>query len=628
MVNFLLYIITHGGEKVVREDLRNIAIIAHVDHGKTTLVDQLLKQGGIYRENQTTEERVMDSNDLERERGITILAKNTAVNYNGVKINIIDTPGHADFGGEVERILKMVNGVILLVDAAEGPMPQTRFVLQRALELNHKVIVVINKIDKPDARISEVIDEVLELLIDLGASDEQLDSPMLFCSGRAGTASDDMDVKGVDLKPLFNKILEYIPAPEGDEQGDLQLLVSSIDYNDFVGRIGIGRVERGVIKQGQEVMISNFHSKAAPKRAKIISLYQIDGLNRVEVESASIGDIVCFSGAENITIGDTITSTTCIEPLEFVKVSEPTMEMTFSVNDSPLAGQEGKFVTSRQIRERLYRELLKDVSLRVSDGDTTDSFKVAGRGEMHLSILIETMRREGFELMCSNPRVLYKEINGVKCEPMERVTLDVPTDYVGSVIEKLGRRKGDLIEMVPIGNRMRVEYSIPSRCLFGYRSEFLTDTRGEGLINTLFDGYQPYKGEVTMRFTGCLIASENGETTRYGLYNTQERGQLFVGPQTKVYEGMIIGENPKNDDIAVNPCKEKHLTAIRSTGADEKLLLTPPKIFSLEEAIEYINEDELIEVTPKSIRLRKKILNTELRMKAQMRARRGIIDVK
>ena len=613
---------------MVREDLRNIAIIAHVDHGKTTLVDQLLKQGGIYRENQATEERVMDSNDLERERGITILAKNTAVNYNGVKINYIDTPGHADFGGEVERILKMVNGVILLVDAAEGPMPQTRFVLQRALELNHRVIVVVNKIDKPDARISEVIDEVLELLIDLGANDEQLDSPMLFCSGRAGTASEDMDKQGTDLKPLFNKILDYIPAPEGDEEGDLQLLISSIDYNDFVGRIGIGRVERGVIKQGQEVMISNFHSKAAPKRAKIISLYQINGLGRVQVENAKIGDIVCFSGAENITIGDTITSTTCIEPLEFVKVSEPTMEMTFAVNDSPLAGQEGKFVTSRQIRDRLYRELLKDVSLRVSDGDTTDSFKVAGRGEMHLSILIENMRREGFELMCSNPRVLYKEIDGVKCEPMERVTLDVPTDYVGSVIEKLGRRKGDLIEMIPLGNRMRVEYSIPSRCLFGYRSEFLTDTRGEGLINTLFDGYQPYKGEVTMRFTGCLIASENGETTRYGLYNTQERGRLFVGPQTKVYEGMIIGENPKNDDIAVNPCKEKHLTAIRSTGADEKLLLTPPQIFSLEEAIEYINDDELIEVTPKSIRLRKKILNTELRMKAQMRARRGIVDIK
>ena len=612
---------------MVREDLRNIAIIAHVDHGKTTLVDQLLKQGGIYRENQATEERVMDSNDLERERGITILAKNTAVNYNGVKINIIDTPGHADFGGEVERILKMVNGVILLVDAAEGPMPQTRFVLQRALELNHRVIVVVNKIDKPDARISEVIDEVLELLIDLGANDEQLDSPMLFCSGRAGTASEDMDEQGTDLKPLFNKILDYIPAPEGDEDGDLQLLISSIDYNDFVGRIGIGRVERGTIKQGQEVMISNFHSKAAPKRAKIVSLYQIAGLGRVQVENAKIGDIVCFSGAENITIGDTITSTTCIEPLEFVKVSEPTMEMTFAVNDSPLAGQEGKFVTSRQIRDRLYRELLKDVSLRVSDGDTTDSFKVAGRGEMHLSILIENMRREGFELMCSNPRVLYKEIDGVKCEPMERVTLDVPTDYVGSVIEKLGRRKGDLIEMTPLGNRMRVEYSIPSRCLFGYRSEFLTDTRGEGLINTLFDGYQPYKGEVTMRFTGCLIASENGETTRYGLYNTQERGRLFVGPQTKVYEGMIIGENPKNDDIAVNPCKEKHLTAIRSTGADEKLLLTPPQIFSLEEAIEYINDDELIEVTPKSIRLRKKILNTELRMKAQMRARRGIVDI-
>ena len=613
---------------MVREDLRNIAIIAHVDHGKTTLVDQLLKQGGIYRENQATEDRVMDSNDLERERGITILAKNTAVNYNGVKINIIDTPGHADFGGEVERILKMVNGVILLVDAAEGPMPQTRFVLQRALELNHRVIVVVNKIDKPDARISEVIDEVLELLIDLGANDEQLDSPMLFCSGRAGTASEDMDEQGTDLKPLFNKIFVYIPAPEGDEDGDLQLLISSIDYNDFVGRIGIGRVERGTIKQGQEIMISNFHSKAAPKRAKIVSLYQINGLGRVQVENAKIGDIVCFSGAENITIGDTITSTTCIEPLEFVKVSEPTMEMTFAVNDSPLAGQEGKFVTSRQIRDRLYRELLKDVSLRVNDGETTDSFKVAGRGEMHLSILIENMRREGFELMCSNPRVLYKEIDGVKCEPMERVTIDVPTDYVGSVIEKLGRRKGDLIEMTPLGNRMRVEYSIPSRCLFGYRSEFLTDTRGEGLINTLFDGYQPYKGEVTMRFTGCLIASENGETTRYGLYNTQERGRLFVGPQTKVYEGMIIGENPKNDDIAVNPCKEKHLTAIRSTGADEKLLLTPPQIFTLEEAIEYINDDELIEVTPKSIRLRKKILNTELRMKAQMRARRGIVDIK
>ena len=611
---------------LIREDLRNIAIIAHVDHGKTTLVDQLLKQGGIYRENQATEERVMDSNDLERERGITILAKNTAVTYNDVKINIIDTPGHADFGGEVERILKMVNGVILLVDAAEGPMPQTRFVLQRALELDHRVIVVVNKIDKPDARLDEVVDEVLELLIDLGANDEQLDSPILFCSGRAGTASESSDVQGTDLNPLFNKILDYIPAPEGDEEGELQLLISSIDYNDFVGRIGIGRVERGTIKQGQEVMISNYHSKAVPKRAKIISLYQISGLGRVQVERASIGDIVCFSGAENITIGDTISSTTCIEPLEFVKVSEPTMEMTFAVNDSPLAGQEGKFVTSRQIRDRLYRELLKDVSLRVSDGDTTDSFKVAGRGEMHLSILIENMRREGFELMCSNPRVLYKEIDGVKCEPMERVTLDVPTEFVGSVIEKLGRRKGDLIEMTPIGNRMRVEYSIPSRCLFGYRSEFLTDTRGEGLINTLFDGYQPYKGEVTMRFTGCLIASENGETTRYGLYNTQERGQLFVGPQTKVYEGMIIGENPKNDDIAVNPCKEKHLTAIRSTGADEKLLLTPPKIFSLEEAIEYINDDELIEVTPKSIRLRKKILNTELRMKAQMRARRGIID--
>lgn len=600
-----------------REDLRNVAIIAHVDHGKTTLVDEMLKQGGVYRDNQATTERVMDSNALEKERGITILAKNTAVHYKDVKINIIDTPGHADFGGEVERILKMVNGVILLVDAAEGPMPQTRFVLQKALEMNHRVIVVVNKIDKPDARLEEVEEEVLELLMDLDATDEQLDSPMIFCSGRNGTASLSPYEPGQDLRPLFDTILEYMPAPEGDPDGDLQLLVSSIDYNDFVGRIGIGRIERGTIKQNQEALVCNYHSEEKPKRTKIVSIYQFDGLGRVPVESATVGDIVCFSGASDITIGDTITSTASPEPLEFVKVSEPTMEMTFSVNDSPFAGKEGKFVTSRQLRDRLYKELLKDVSLRVSDGDSADQFKVAGRGEMHLSILIETMRREGYELCCSTPRVLYKEIDGVKCEPMEHVTLDVPTDYSGTVIEKLGRRKGELLEMTPHGTRMRIDYSIPARCLFGYRSEFMTDTRGEGIINSVFDGYQPFKGEIPMRYTGSLVASETGETTSYGIYNTQERGDMFIVPATPVYEGMIVGQNPKGQDIAVNPCKKKHLTAIRSAGADEKLLLTPPIIFSLEEAIEFIADDELIEVTPKSIRLRKSILNTELRLKAE-----------
>jgi len=555
-----------------------------------------------------------------------LVSKNTAVHYKDTKINIIDTPGHADFGGEVERVLKMVSGVILLVDAAEGPMPQTRFVLQKALALNHRVIVCINKIDKPDARLGEVEDEILELLIDLDASDDQLDSPFLYCSGRDGKASTDPDNLGDDLTPLFETIINYIPAPEGDENGPLQLLVSSIDYNDYVGRIGIGRIERGSIKVGQEAMISNYFSGEAPKRTKIVTVMQIDGLVRKQVETATVGDIVCFSGAADLSIGDTVTAVDCIEPLEFVKVSEPTLEMTFSVNDSPLAGKEGKFVTSRQIRDRLYRELLKDVSLRVSDGDSTDEFRVAGRGEMHLSILIETMRREGFELTCSNPRVLYKEIDGVKCEPMEHVTLDVPNDYVGAVVEKLGQRKGDLLEMVPLGSgsRMRIEYSIPTRCLFGYRSEFLTATHGEGIMNTLFDGYQPYRGEVVMRFTGSLIASESGVTTRYGLYKTQERGMMFVGPQTPVYEGMIVGENPKNDDIALNPCQEKKLTAIRSSGADEKLLLIPPKVFSLEEAIEYINDDELIEVTPKSIRLRKVILDTETRMKEMMRKRRAL----
>lgn len=603
---------------MTQDKIRNIAIIAHVDHGKTTLVDEMLKQGGIYRENQVVEDRVMDSNAIERERGITIMAKNTAVNYKGVKINIVDTPGHADFGGEVERILKMVNGVILLVDAAEGPMPQTRFVLQKALSLNHPVIVVVNKIDKPDARLDEVGDEVLELLLDLGASDEQFDSPMLWCSGRAGTASYSPLEPGKDLTPLFDTILEYIPAPEGEVDAPLQMLVSSIDYNDYVGRIGIGRIERGVMRQNQDAMISNFYDQdKAPAKMKVVSISQIDGLRRIPVTEAKMGDIVCFSGAENISIGDTITDVSCVEPLEFLKVGEPTMEMTFSVNDGPFAGQDGKFVTTRQIRERLYKELLKDVSLRVKDGDTTDSFIVSGRGEMHLSILVETMRREGYELCVSTPRVLFKEINGKMCEPIENVEIEVPQDYCGAVMEKLGARKGDLINMAPRGasNRMHMQFRIPTRCLFGYRSEFMTDTRGEGIINSVFDCYEPFKGEINRRFTGSLVASEAGVSTSYGVYNTQDRGTMFISSQCPVYEGMIVGENPKMGDIAVNVCKEKHLTAVRSSGADEALRLVPAKIMSLEEAIEFIADDELIEVTPNNIRLRKRILSTDLRYK-------------
>jgi len=604
-----------------RLDLRNIAIIAHVDHGKTTLVDEMLKQGGAYHENQVTTTRVMDSNDLEKERGITILAKNTAVHYGDIKINLIDTPGHADFGGEVERILKMVNGVLLLVDAAEGPMPQTRFVLEKALSLNHRVIVVINKIDKPDARLGEVEDEVLELLMDLDANDEQLDSPMIYCSGRAGTATTDPSVEGTDLRPLFDTIVDYIAPPSGDESAPLQLLVSSIDYNEYVGRIGIGRVENGSVKVGQDVMICNYHHPEEQRRTRIVSLNMFDGLKKVAVESAKPGDIVTFSGAENITIGDTICAIEAPKALPFVKISEPTLEMTFSVNDSPFAGKEGKFVTSRQLRKRLYDELLKDVSLRVSDGDTTDSFKVCGRGEMHLSILIETMRREGFELAVSAPRVIFREIDGVKCEPVEKVFIDVDSQYAGTVMEKMGARKGDLVDMSVHGSRTKLEYSIPTRCLFGYRSKFMTDTRGEGIINTMFDSYQPFKGEITSRYTGSLVASEMGVTTSYGLYNSQERGQMFVGVQTEVYEGMIVGENPKLGDIEINPCKTKQLTAIRSKGADEKLILTPAKIMSLEEAIEFIASDELIEVTPLNIRLRKVILDTPTRKKAQAKLR-------
>lgn len=598
------------------QHLRNVAIIAHVDHGKTTLVDEMLKQGGAFRANQEVQDRVMDSGDLERERGITILAKNTAIQYGDVKINIVDTPGHADFGGEVERILKMVNGVILLVDAAEGPMPQTRFVLSRALDLGHRVIVVINKIDRPDQRIHEVMDEVLELLLDLDATDEQLDSPMLFCSARQGICSDDPDVLGTDLKPLFETILSYIPAPEADEDQPFQMLVSSIDYNEFVGRIAIGRIERGVIQQNQEITVCNYHDPEQSRKAKAVSLYQFEGLARVPVTEASAGNIIAMSGIGDITIGDTICAAGHAEALPFVKISAPTMEMTFSVNDSPFAGREGKYVTSRNLRDRLMRETLKDVSLRVSDTDTTEAFNVAGRGEMHLSILIETMRREGYEFQVSPPRVLYQEIDGVKCEPMERLVADVPADAVGAVIEKLGSRKGDLLEMTPVGTRMKLEFLVPARGLFGYRNEFLTDTRGEGIMASVFDSYAPFKGELSRRNTGSLIAFENGESVTYGLWAAQERGALFIGPGIPVYGGMVVGETPKSEDITVNVCRKKQLTNMRASGSDEALRLVPPRNLSLEQCLEFLADDELLEVTPKTLRLRKRILNHEIRMKA------------
>ena len=600
------------------EKLRNVAIIAHVDHGKTTLVDEMLKQSGVYRENQEVVDRVMDSNDLERERGITILAKNTAVRYGDTKINIVDTPGHADFGGEVERVLKMVNGVILLVDAAEGPMPQTRFVLSKALELGHRVIVVINKIDRPDQRIHEVIDEVLELLMDLNATDEQLDSPMLFCSGRQGTASYSPDVPGKDLRPLFDTILEYIPAPEQNVDAPFQMLVSSIDYNEFVGRIAIGRIERGVIRQNEEIAVCNYHEPDAPaKKAKAVSMYEFEGLQRVPVTEAEAGSIIAMSGIGDITIGDTICAPSCVEPIEFVKISAPTMEMTFSVNDGPFAGREGKFVTSRQIRERLYRETLKDVSLRVSDLEgATDSFNVAGRGEMSLSILIETMRREGYEFQVSPPRVLYQTINGQKCEPIERLVADVPTDAVGAVIEKLSSRKGELQQMEPIGKRTRLEFLVPSRGLFGYRNEFLTDTKGEGIMASVFDSYAPYKGDISRRGMGSLISTETGESITYGLYNAQERGTLFIGAGVPVYEGMIIGVANRGEDIVVNACRKKQLTNTRASGYDDALRLVPPRQMSLEQCLEFLADDELLEVTPKSLRMRKAILNHEQRMKS------------
>ena len=598
------------------QHLRNVAIIAHVDHGKTTLVDEMLKQGGIYRENQATVDRVMDSNDLERERGITILAKNTAVHYKDVKINIVDTPGHADFGGEVERILKMVNGVILLVDAAEGPMPQTRFVLSKALELGHKVIVVVNKIDRPDQRIHEVMDEVLELLLDLNATDEQFESPTLFCSGRQGTASYSPDVPGTDLVPLFETILNYIPAPEADVDKPFQMLVSSIDYNEFVGRIAIGRIERGVVRQNQEIAVCNFHTPdEAPRKAKATALYQFDGLGRVPVTEATAGNIIAMSGIGDITIGDTICAPEAPEPIEFVKISAPTIEMTFSVNDSPFAGREGKFVTSRQIRERLFRETLKDVSLRVTETDSTDAFNVAGRGEMSLSILIETMRREGYEFQVSPPRVLYQEIDGKMCEPVERLVVDVPSDSVGAVIEKIGARKGDLLEMTPVGDRMKLEFLVPSRGLFGYRNEFLTDTKGEGIMASVFDSYAPMKGEIQRRNSGSLVSFETGESVTYGLYNAQERGVLFIGAGVPVYAGMVVGETPKQEDISVNICKKKQLTNMRASGSDDALRLTPPRQMSLEQCLEFLADDELLEVTPESLRLRKRLLDHAARMR-------------
>ena len=600
---------------MIREDLRNIAIIAHVDHGKTTLVDGMLRQSGTFRENQQVETRVMDSGDIEKERGITILAKNTSIRYKDVKINIIDTPGHADFSGEVERVLKMVNGVILLVDSVEGPMPQTRFVLEKALNLGHKIIIIVNKMDKPDARCSEVAEEVLELLLDLDATDEQLSSPILYCSGRDATATLDPDKKGKDLKPLFDTILTHMPAPEGDPDAPLQIMVSAIDYNDYVGRIGIGRIERGSVKSNQEVTVCDFNSGISPYKGKIANLYQIDGLKRTPIQEAKVGDIVCLSGIPNVTIGNTICSNDKIEPVKFVNIGEPTIEMYFSVNDGPFAGKEGKFLTSRHIKDRLEKELLKDVSLRVYATESADTFKVCGRGEMHLSILIETMRREGYEFCVSPPKVIFKEVDGKKLEPIERLYLDVPTEDVGSVMERMGNRKGELITMTPSGSRIKMEFKVPSRGLFGFKNELLTDTKGEGIMNQLFDGYAPYKGEIARRNTGSLIAFETGEANTYGLFNAQERGVLFITPQTKVYEGMVVGMCPKAEDLRVNVCKKKAVTNMRAAGSDEALKLVSPRVFSLEESIEFINADERLEVTPQNIRIRKAILSAAERMR-------------
>ena len=603
---------------MIREDVRNIAIIAHVDHGKTTLVDELLKQSGVFRENQEVAERVMDSGDLERERGITILSKNTAVFYKNTKINIIDTPGHADFGGEVERVLKMVNGVVLVVDAFEGSMPQTKFVLRKALELNLPVIVCINKIDRPEARPEEVIDEVLELFLDLDASDEQLDCPFVFASAKGGYATLDLHSPGTSMEPLFETILNYIPAPSGDENGPTQLLISTIDYNEYVGRIGVGKVDRGTIRVNQECVLVNHHNPDKMQKVKISKLYEFDGLNKVDVAEAGIGSIVAISGISDLHIGDTICAVDCPDPIPFQKISEPTISMNFIVNDSPLAGQEGKYVTSRHIRDRLYRELNTDVSLRVEDTQDTDTFKVSGRGELHLSILIETMRREGYEFAVSKAEVIYKrDENGKLLEPMELAYIDVPDEYSGTVIQKLSQRKGELRAMnVGQSGNTRLEISIPSRGLIGYRGDFMTDTKGNGVLNTIFDGYGPYKGDLQYRTTGSLIAFEGGESVAYGLFNAQDRGTLFIAPGEKVYSGMVIGQSAKPEDIELNVCKTKHLTNTRASGSDEALKLTPPRILSLEQALEFIDTDELLEVTPKSLRIRKKILDPTLRKRA------------
>ncbi len=607
--------------KTKREDVRNVAIIAHVDHGKTTLVDELLKQSGVFRENQEVAERVMDSNDIERERGITILSKNTAITYKNTKINIIDTPGHADFGGEVERVLKMVNGVILVVDAFEGAMPQTKFVLRKALELNLPVIVCVNKIDRPEARCAEVVDEVLELFIDLEADESQLDCPFVFASARTGTASMDMDIPGTDMIPLFDTILDYIPAPEGDPEAGTQVLISTIDYNEYVGRIGVGKVDNGSIKVNQDVVVVNHHEPDKMRKVKVSKLYEFDGLNRVEVKEAGIGSIVAISGISDIHIGDTLCSPEDVRPIPFQKISEPTIAMHFMVNDSPLAGTEGKYVTSRHLRDRLFRELNTDVSLRVEETENTDSYKVSGRGELHLSVLIENMRREGFEFAVSKAEVLYKtDENGKKTEPMELAYIDVPDEFSGAVIQKLSARKGELQSMgTGSGGYTRLEFSIPSRGLIGYRGEFMTDTKGNGILNTIFDGYGPYKGDLSYRSNGSLIAFESGEAVTYGLFGAQERGTLFIAPGEKVYAGMVIGETGKAEDIEINVCKTKHLTNTRSSSADEALKLTPPKVLSLEQALDFIDTDELLEVTPESLRIRKKILDPTLRKRASFK---------
>ncbi|HBA97676.1 MAG TPA: translational GTPase TypA [Lachnospiraceae bacterium] len=604
--------------KIKREDIRNIAIIAHVDHGKTTLVDELLKQSGVFRSNQEVTERIMDSGDIERERGITILSKNTAITYKDTKINIIDTPGHADFGGEVERVLKMVNGVILVVDAFEGPMPQTKFVLKKALELELPVIACINKTDRPEARPDAVVDEVLELFIDLDASDEQLDCPFIFASAKEGTASYSADKPGTDMIPLFDTILDYIPAPEGDPDAGTQVLISTIDYNDYVGRIGIGKVDNGTLKAGQDVVIANHHDPSKLTKVKVSKLYEFEGLSRVETRQADIGSIVAISGITDIHIGDTLCSPENPVPIPFQKISEPTIAMHFLVNDSPLAGQEGKYVTSRHLRDRLFSELNSDVSLRVEETENTDSFKVSGRGELHLSVLIENMRREGYEFAVSKAEVLYKtDERGRRLEPVERAYIDVPDDFAGSVIQKLGSRKGELLGMSSIGGGFtRLEFLIPSRGLIGYRGEFMTDTKGNGIINTIFEEYAPYKGDIVYRKQGSLIAFESGETVAYGLFNAQDRGILFTGPGEKVYAGMVVGQSNKTEDIEINVCKTKHLTNTRSSSADEALKLTPPKRLSLEEALEFIDTDELLEITPENLRIRKKILDSTQRFRA------------